>query len=180
MQELEVNVLAGLVLLGLWDVEAIIAKLAFFGLRPRSTRDFCEVQQGEYEVFVNLDCQLLEQDCEVLDVQHTVRIIFHASNSRVQDRMSFHLLARFRYNTGVDDNWEDAAVKLVVDLDPLDSRLHGLIQRRLGVLQLNVPQGHVNKLLQLAIDERNANSSQPKLRCHCDVGILFLDFETRG
>jgi hypothetical protein len=177
MKQLEVDILAGLFLLRLWDVKGVIPKLAFGFLGPGSSRNLGEVDQREDEIFVNLERHLLEQETEVLDVQHTVRVILDLGDARLENRMRLHLLTSLRNHTGVEDDREDAAVQLIVDLDPLDLHIDHLVERRVRVLQFEVAQGDIYQFAQVTVNERDSNASKTELRLKSDISVLVLDFE---
>ena len=138
MEQLKVDILTRLLLFWLWYAKIVIPQLALLLLRPGSARYVREVDHSEDEVLINFDGHLLEEEREVLDVKYTIRIVLDLGDCRLEDGMCLHLLACLWNDTRVEDDGEDATIELVVDLNPLDLHVDHLVERRVGVLQLDV------------------------------------------
>jgi hypothetical protein len=60
-------------------------------------------------------------------------------------------------HSGIENDREYPTEKLVVDLYPFDAGVEGMIERRLGVTEIEPAKGNVGKLLNTSVDNRDAN-----------------------
>ena len=77
--------------------------------------------------------------------------------------MRLHLLASLGDNTGVEEDGENTAVQLVINLNPLDGSVDSLIETRVRVLDLNLTERRIEQFSHVLVDEGDANTGKPEL-----------------
>lgn len=90
----------------------------------------------------------------------------------------FELLAVLGNNRRVEENRVESAEELVVDLDPLDAKVVRDARRRVGVLGRQSPEGCVDELLHLLVDDRDPDTleADPEREGRDDVDVdCFVD-----
>ena len=95
----------------------------------------------------------------------------------MEDGVRLHLLACLWHNTGVQQDWKDVTIKLIVDLNPLHSGVQCLIQLRVSILNFELSECQIQQFFEVAVHKRDPEARQTKLCFEVDIGVDILNLE---
>lgn len=76
----------------------------------------------------------------------------------LQRRMDFEFFPILGNDRRIQEDGENAAEQLIVDLDPFDAEFVGNVRRRVRVLCRQPSEGGIDKLLHALVDDRHSDS----------------------